>query len=79
MTNVATQCPQCGRGGLVHWARVKATGQLFLLCTTCEAVWHRQDDIGSTSPQTLSDYLKSLGVSDDWWEIRVLSRAVQPA
>ena len=63
---------------MVHWARVKATGQLFLLCTTCEAVWHRQDDVGAKDSLELSEFLKSLGVSDDWWEIRVLSRAVQP-
>jgi hypothetical protein len=42
-------------------------------------VWHRQDNIGVTQPTSLSDYLTSLGVADDWWEIRVLSRTVQPA
>lgn len=79
MANVPIECPLCDRAGLVYWARVKTTGQLFLVCKTCEAVWLRPDDVGVGPAQDLCDYLQAAGIADDWWEIRVLSRAVRPA
>ena len=68
------KCPRCEIGGLVHWARVKSNGRLFLVCTTCEAVWDQQDDVGVSVPQELTQFLESQDVADDWWEIKVLMR-----
>jgi hypothetical protein len=67
-------CPRCEMGGLVHWARVKANGRLFLVCTSCEAVWDQQDDVGARDPQEFSYFLESQGLPDDWWEVKVLLR-----
>ena len=37
------ECPECGQGDLFWVARLRASGQLLLMCEECQAAWSERD------------------------------------
>ena len=58
-------CCVCGQDWLA-WYRVRATGQAFLLCPECDAVWLPGDDVLARSGKGLGDLFPDSSALDCW-------------
>jgi Zn-finger nucleic acid-binding protein len=64
-------CPICDQG-FVGKVKIKDVETPFYLCSECEAVWTKEEDMGTREVTNLSDHMKSMGRPIDLREVEVL-------
>jgi hypothetical protein len=58
-------CPRCCQDYLIH-AKIKATGEIVLVCDECEALWTEDQNPSVDYCYDMRTFLESKGIEACW-------------
>jgi hypothetical protein len=65
-------CPRCDGQGIVHTARIIATGEIVHLCDECDAIWPNGVEVRLNTFLDFQTYVEQFGLKGLWSEIEIL-------
>jgi hypothetical protein len=68
------QCSLCHGQGIICRVSVKKLGITCFLCDECEALWFKEDEVGTNKFEQFTVFMRSQGLKGVWAELDSVER-----